>query len=165
MIHSISLATILFGSWLLLSGHFEAFLIMAGIGSAVAVTLFSHRMRVVDREGHPVNLALRAPAYFPWLAKESVRSALKVSWIILDPSLPISPTLVRFKPSQRTTVGLVTHANSITLTPGTITIEATHDEFLVHGLTSAGAEACIGSEMDRRVSRFEGQPRCLRPLP
>jgi multicomponent Na+:H+ antiporter subunit E len=54
-------------------------------------------------------------------------------------------------------VGLVTHANSITLTPGTITVEADHDEFLVHALTRENAEGLAGSEMDRRVRRLEGE--------
>ena len=76
--------------------------------------------------------------------------------IVLHPRLPISPTLARFRPSQTSAVGLVTHANSITLTPGTVTIEASHDEFLVHALTRAGAAGLAGSEMDRRVRRFEG---------
>ena len=112
---------------------------------------------MLDGEGHPINLSLRALIYWPWLAKEIVKSAWTVSRIILDPKLPISPTLVRFKPSQRSIVGLVTHANSITLTPGTITVEAEGGEFLVHGLTQAAADGCINSEMDRRVSRFEGR--------
>jgi multicomponent Na+:H+ antiporter subunit E len=80
-----------------------------------------------------------------------------VTRIILAPRLPISPTLARFKPSQKSAVGLVTHANSITLTPGTITIEAGRDEFLVHALTRAGAAALAGSEMDRRVTVLEGR--------
>jgi len=69
----------------------------------------------------------------------------------------VSPVLVRFKPSQHSTLGLVTHANSITLTPGTVTVEAVHEEFLVHALTQEGADGLAGSEMDRRVSRFEGK--------
>ena len=68
----------------------------------------------------------------------------------------ISPVLVRFKPSQKTPVGLATHANSITLTPGTITVEAGQNEFLVHALTRAGGAGVIDSDMDRRVSRVEG---------
>jgi multicomponent Na+:H+ antiporter subunit E len=63
---------------------------------------------------------------------------------------------VRFRPSQRTAVGLATHANSITLTPGTITIEAECSEFLVHALTAAGAEGVTSGDMDARVARFEG---------
>ena len=76
--------------------------------------------------------------------------------IILDPRLPISPALVRFRPSQKSEVGLATHANSITLTPGTITVEANGDEFLVHALTAAAGAGVIDSEMDRRVSQVEG---------
>lgn len=156
MIYGVSLTACLFVFWLLLSGYFEAFLIAAGIGSSVAVTLFAWRMKVLDGEGHPIHLVPRAFAYWPWLGMEIIKSAWSVSKIILDPKLPISPTLVRFKPSQRTTVGLVIHANSITLTPGTINVAAEGGEFLVHGLTKAGAEGCIDSEMDRRVSRLEG---------
>jgi multicomponent Na+:H+ antiporter subunit E len=93
--------------------------------------------------------------YWLWLLKEIAKSAWSVSRIIVDPKLPISPTLVRFKPTQMTDVGLVIHAQSITLTPGTITIEAQPNEFLVHGLTRDGAHGCIDSEMDRRVSACE----------
>ena len=62
---------------------------------------------------------------------------------------------MRFRPRQTTTVGLVTHANSITLTPGTISLEVAPGEFLVHALTREGARAVTDSEMDRRVERFE----------
>ena len=142
--------------WLLLSGYFTAFLMLAGVGSALAVVLFARRMEVVDREGFPINLWRAVIWYWPWLAKEIVTSAWDVSKAILHPKLPISPTLVRFKPSQRSVVGLVTHANSITLTPGTITVEAKDGEFLVHALFRSGAEAVVDSEMDRRISRLEG---------
>ena len=83
-------------------------------------------------------------------------AAWLVSKLIIDPRLPISPTLVRFKPMQRTDVGLVVHANSITLTPGTIAIEAEADEFLVHGITRDSAQGVIDSDMDRRVAALEG---------
>jgi len=113
-------------------------------------------MEVADREGQPLHLVPAALAYWPWLALEILKSGWTVAKIILDPRLPISPTLVRFRPSQESAVGLVTHANSITLTPGTVTIEARHGEFLVHALTRAGSEGLAGSEMDVRVRRFEG---------
>lgn len=155
MYRSASLFAALFVFWLLLSGYFTAFLLSAGAGSALAVVWFARRLDVLDAEGHPVQLGLRALGYWPWLAVEIVKSAWSVSRIILDPKLPISPTLVRFAPGQRSDLGLVIHANSITLTPGTITIEAGAGEFLVHGLTREGAEGCVASEMDRRVSAFE----------
>ena len=157
MFHSVSLFFTLYLFWLLLSGFFTPFLLSAGAGCAVAVVWFARRMDVVDHEGHPIQLGMRIVAYWPWLILEIVKSAWSVSRIILHPRLPISPTLVRFKPTQRTDVGLAIHAQSITLTPGTITVEAWPNEFLVHGLTRDGALAVIDSEMDRRVSACEGK--------
>jgi len=155
MFHAISLFVALYLFWLLLSGFFTVFLLSAGAGSAFAVVWFARRMDLVDRGGHPIHLGPRVMLYWAWLLKEIVKSAWDVSKIIVNPKLPISPTLVRFNPSQRTDVGLVIHANSITLTPGTITVEATANEFLVHGLTRNGASATVGSEMDRRITACE----------
>ncbi|MBI2316582.1 MAG: Na+/H+ antiporter subunit E [Betaproteobacteria bacterium] len=156
MAHLASVCITLYAFWLLLSGYFEPFLLAAGAGSALCVALLARRMAIVDPEGHPIHLALAVLAYWPWLFKEIAKAGWDVSRIILDPRLPISPVLVRFKPSQASQLGLVTHANSITLTPGTITVEASPREFLVHALTRAAGETVVGSEMDRRVSRLEG---------
>jgi multicomponent Na+:H+ antiporter subunit E len=152
-----ALVATLFVFWLLLSGVYTPFLLATGLGASIAVALLAWRMEVADREGHPIHLTLGALVYWPWLIKEIAVSGWRVAKIILKPSLPISPTLVRFRPSQKSAVGLVTHANSITLTPGTITVVAGHDEFLVHALTREGAQAVVESEMDRRVSRLEGR--------
>jgi multicomponent Na+:H+ antiporter subunit E len=152
---ALSAFVVLFAFWLLLSGYFTAFLIAAGVGSAIAVVLFARRMELIDPEGHPISVWRLTVSYWPWLLKEILKSGWDVSRAILDPRLPISPTLVRFRPSQRTAVGLVTHANSITLTPGTITVEAAKGEFLVHALTASGAAGVVDSEMDRRIALLE----------
>jgi len=152
-----ALVATLFVFWLLLSGIYTPFLLAAGLGASFAVALLAWRMEVADREGHPIHLTPGALAYWPWLIQQIVISGWRVSKIILDPRLPISPALVRFRPSQQSAVGLVIHANSITLTPGTVTVEAGHDEFLVHALTREGAQALVDSEMDRRVRRLEGR--------
>ncbi len=147
---------ILFAFWLLLSGHYTPFLMTAGILGALGVVLFARRMDVVDQEGHPVHLALRALlVYWPWLLKEIAKSAIQVSTIILNPRLPISPTLIRVRSTQRTDVGRTTFANSITLTPGTISVEVGEHEILVHALTRSGAQSLADGDMDRRVTRFE----------
>ena len=151
----ISLAIFLFAFWLALSGHYTPVLVASGAACAVLCLLAGLRLRIVDTEGHPIELFVRAVTYIPWLANEVAKSAWAVTKIILHPRLPISPTLVRFRPLQRSVVGLVTHANSITLTPGTITIEATPGEFLVHGLTRASAEGAVDSDMDRRLAALE----------
>lgn len=156
MRHLASLFILVYAFWLLMSGHYTPFLLVIGAVVSAAVVWFAHRMEVADREGHPIHLGASALTYWPWLAKEILKSALEVSRIVLDPRLPASPTVARFAPRQKTVVGLVTHANSITLTPGTLSIEVGPEQFVVHGLTRAGAEGCVDSEMDRRVERFEG---------
>lgn len=153
------LAGALFAFWLLMSGMYTPFLVLSGLGVSLAVAALARRMEVADREGQPLHLVPAALAYWPWLVLEILKSGWTVTRLIIHPSLPISPTLARFRPSQESTVGLVTHANSITLTPGTVTIEARHGEFLVHALTSDGAAGLAGSEMDRRVLVFEGRAR------
>ncbi len=157
MLHATSALISLYLFWLLLSGYFTAFLLLAGAGCSLAVLLLARRMDVVDREGHPIQIGWHASlVYWPWLAREILRSALDVTRRILDPRLPISPTLARFTPSQRSDLGLVIHANSITLTLGTVSIEVGPHEFLVHALTAEGAAGLAQSEMDRRVSALEG---------
>jgi multicomponent Na+:H+ antiporter subunit E len=144
--------------WVLLSGFFTPFLLGVGFASVVLVVWLAHRMAVADHEGHPIHLGPAALWYWPWLAKEIAKSAWAVTKIILHPRLPIRPTLVQFAPSQRTEVGLATHANSITLTPGTISVDVGRREFLVHALTAESAAGVqSGGEMDARVARFEGR--------
>ncbi|MEF8730488.1 MAG: Na+/H+ antiporter subunit E [Candidatus Accumulibacter meliphilus] len=142
--------------WLLLSGIYTPFLIVAGAASALAVLLFAHRMDRFDRQGRPAHVSWRALFwYWTWLGKEIIVAAWDVSRRIVDPRLPITPTLARFKPLQSTELGLVIHANSITLTPGTITVEVSTGEILVHALSAAGAAGLAGSAMDRRVAALE----------
>ncbi len=152
----VSAAISLFVFWVLLSGYFTPFLLTAGAVSAIAVVAFARRLELVDPEGHPIDYSFAMALYFPWLLAEIVKSAWDVVKIIVDPRLPISPVFVRVKPSQATAVGRVTYANSITLTPGTITVVAGREEFLVHAITKAGAEGLAQGDMDRRVTRFEG---------
>jgi multicomponent Na+:H+ antiporter subunit E len=157
MLRMASLLVALFVFWVLMSGMFTPFLLGLGVASVLAVAWLARRMEVADVEGHPAHLRLAAVvSYWMWLAKEIWLSGLQVARIILNPRLPISPTLVRFQPAQKTAVGLATHANSITLTPGTITVQANHHEFLVHALTRDGAAGVVESEMNRRVRHFEG---------
>lgn len=154
--YAVSSALVLYVFWLLLSGYFTAFLMTAGAASAIAVVALARRMEIVDHEGHPIHLGWRALTYWPWLVIEIVKSAWDVSKVILDPRLPISPTLIRVKTSQKTEVGVVVYANSITLTPGTISVDVGHGEILVHALTREGAAGLQTGEMDKRVTVFEG---------
>ena len=157
MIYVLSTAIVLLLFWLVMSGIYTTFLITAGVIFSVLVALFcAKRLGVVDREGHPIHLVVSAITYWPWLVWQIILSAWTVSRIILSPSLPISPTLVRVKAPQKTDVGKVMYANSITLTPGTISADLDGDEILVHALTKDGAADLVEGAMGRRVARFEG---------
>jgi len=152
----------LFAFWLLLSGVYTPFFVLSGLGASIAVAAFARRMGIADIEGFPLQFARAVVTYWPWLLKEIFVAGWQVTRAILSPRLDVTPTLVRFTPSQTTAVGLVTHANSITLTPGTITIDAEPQSFLVHALTREGAAGLAGSAMDRRVSHLERIARCSR---
>ena len=152
----VSLALILFAFWLALSGHYTPFLIAAGVGSALLALLAAVRMHVVDAEGHPIELFRGAITYYPWLIVEIAKSAWSVTKIILHPSLPISPTMTVVRASQKTNAGVATFANSITLTPGTMTVGVNGKDLTVHALVRDGALDLEEGRMDRRVSRFEG---------
>jgi multicomponent Na+:H+ antiporter subunit E len=158
MPYAVSLWLVLMALWLALSGMLETHLVALGALSSALVVAIALRMNVVDHEGHPIHLhPARVLAYFGWLALEIVKSNLDVARRILDPSLPIGPTVVRLPCSQDTDLGRVIYANSITLTPGTVSIDLDESHVTVHALTPEGAEALAGGEMDARVSALEGR--------
>jgi len=151
----LSLGLFLFAFWLLLSGHYTPFLLAVGAGCTGLAVYAASRMKVVDAEGHPLEFLPGAVTYFPWLFVEIAKSAWAVMRIVLDPKLPISPTMTRVRAGQRTPTGINVYANSITLTPGTITTGVEGDVLTVHALVAAGADDVEGGGMDRRVSQFE----------
>jgi multicomponent Na+:H+ antiporter subunit E len=153
----ISLALALFLFWLALSGHYTPMLVAAGAASAGVCVWAAVRMGIADPEGHPIHLLGRFLTYFPWLLREIAKSAWSVTRIIVNPALPISPTMTRVRASQRTSLGIVTYANSITLTPGTVTTSVKGDVLTVHALVHEGAVDLESGGMDARVAQFEGR--------
>jgi multicomponent Na+:H+ antiporter subunit E len=152
----ISLIGFLFVFWLVLSGHYTPALVALGAVSALACTAAALRMRIVDAEGHPIHLIFGLLTYVPWLACEIFKSAWAVTKIIVDRRLPVSPSMTVVTASQRTTIGMFIYANSITLTPGTITVGQRGDKLTVHALVQQGAIDLEAGRMDRRVTRLEG---------
>lgn len=157
MFRTLSLGLFCFTVWLLLSGFVSAVLLGFGMVSCVLVIVIARRMQIIDAEGHPVQLFARAPGYWFWLIKEIIKANIDVAKRVLDPTLPISPTLIRVKAVQHTALGRVIYANSITLTPGTLAIRLQKDEIEVYALTREAAERLLEGEMARRVNRLEGR--------
>jgi multicomponent Na+:H+ antiporter subunit E len=94
----------------------------------------------------------RVLKYGAWLAWEVVVSAVQVASVVLHPKMPIAPRLLRFQASLPHTLARLTLANSITLTPGTVTLEVDADEFVVHALTPASAAGLDAGRMQARVA-------------
>jgi len=155
MLHTISLSLVLFALWLLLSGIYEPLLIFFGVGSCALVLLIAWRMDLIDHEAIPLHVSLGIFGYFAWLQKEIVKANLDVAKLIVNPELPISPRMIRVKATQKTDVGIVTHANSITLTPGTVSVDIEGDEILVHAISREAAEGTLEGSIDRRVTAVE----------
>jgi multicomponent Na+:H+ antiporter subunit E len=155
MYRTISLNIMLFAIWLLWSGHYTALLLSFGVLSCLLSVYLCQRMGIIDPEGHPIHMLFGFLTYFPWLAWALVRANLSITRCILSPSLPIAPRLIRVKASQKTHLGQVIYANSITLTPGTVSVDVEEGAITVHALTQDAASDILSGSMDRRVTRLE----------
>lgn len=131
-------------------------LLCFGVVSCVFVVLIAHRMKVIDSEGHPWHLVIRVPIYLVWLTKEIVKANIDVTLRVLRLK-PISPSIVRMKMSQKTDLGKVIYANSITLTPGTVSFLVDDDQVVIHALSQDAADDLAEGVMDRRVVKVEGE--------
>lgn len=156
--HYVQLALLLGVVWLLWSFHFTPLLLTFGALSILLVLWIAKRMRIMDREAVLVDLKnARFLLYLPWIAWEVVKSNVDVARVILDPKLPIEPRMMRVRASQHTALGKVIYANSITLTPGTVTVDfdEADSSILVHALTRTAYDGLMTGAMDRKVRDME----------
>jgi len=155
MRHIVILSLFLSVFWVLISGHNTILMLSLGMVSIALVVYIAHRMDVVDHESQPLHITRKLPGYYAWLIKEIILANLLVVKHIWLGNKTISPTLKTIKASQKTDIGKVIYANSITLTPGTVTIHLQGDQFMVHALLRESIEDLEAGEMDRRVTRLE----------
>ena len=142
--------------WLLWSGYFDGLMLSFGLISCLFVAWIAARFDLVGDHDKTIPVLMRFLAYLPWLFKEIVLSSVDVSKRIWSPSLPISPGIVRVPVSQETPFALVVHAHSITLTPGTLSLDANFKRIAVHALaTEVGQSLCEG-EFNKRARALEG---------
>lgn len=146
---------LLFGVWLLWSGHTEPLLLALGVLSTALVTWLSYRMRLIDREAFPYHLTWRLLGYIPWVLWQVIKTNVDIAKIILHPKLPIFSHLVFLEVKQKTELGRVIHANTITITPGTVTLDVRDGYFVVHALTRESAAQDGTDELNERVARLE----------
>ena len=154
IIKALLLFVFYFVIWLLLSGHYDPLLLTLGVLSCITCLYVTWKAKFIDEEGLPLHLLIRLPMYTVWLFKEIIKANIDTAKIIIfnNPD----PQNFRVKSSQKTEAGKVTYANSITLTPGTVTTELDRDVLEVHALSSDMADDVKSGAMDKKVSWLEG---------
>ena len=146
---------ILFSLWLLMSGHYNFLIVSLGIISCVFCVYVAKRGKLIDDEGLPIFFIPRLLNYLIWLFKEILKSNLSTAKIIINGN--VEPETFTVKASQVTDVARVTYANSITLTPGTVTTKIQKGVFEVHALNSDFGNDVRTNEMDKKVTWLEGK--------
>lgn len=154
-LQTISLGFLLVIFWLLNSGHYTPLIMSLGAISIALVILIARRMNVVDEESQPLHLTRSIPAYYAWLLKELIVSNIDVVARIWRGGDSINPAVATIRINQHSDMGRVIYANSITLTPGTVTTDVRRDSITVHALNRSSIDALNSGEMAARVKRLE----------
>ena len=147
---------IMMAFWILLSGKFDSFHLSLGVISSIIVAFFSRDLLFKEKftKGW-FGEAIRFMAYFPWLIWEIILANVSVAYLALHPKMldKINPQLIWFKSGLKKDISLVTLGNSITLTPGTITVRIVDGEFYIHALDPKFTEN-ISNQMEKRVAKI-----------
>ncbi len=149
---------ILFGFWVLLNGRWDAEIAL--VGAIVCAALYAFMMAFMGYSPRKEwQLAKRLPrifGYFLYLVREIFLSSWQTIRLIWSPDKEIEPRVTSFRTRLRTDAGKVVLANSITMTPGTITVDVQDDLFLIHCLDESFDMGAEGFEMENRIARVEG---------
>ena len=164
-IYVVVLAVVLSVIWLAWSGIYvddkgnpAKLMLSFGVGSVLLTVWISKGLSIVDDEGQPIAWGIAPVGYFMWLIKEIIVANIDVIKRVISPSLPISPTWIKVAAKQRSRLGKSVFANSITLTPGTVSIDVGEDYIWVHALSKEGAESLIdGGDMGIKVCKVEAK--------
>ncbi|WP_428819128.1 Na+/H+ antiporter subunit E [Microbulbifer sp. MCCC 1A16149] len=158
MRYTFSLFAVLAFIWLANSGLYSPLILFFGLLSVLFVILIARRMKVVDGESLPLHLWSSLPGYYLWLLRKIITSNLEVVGCIWGSLLPgrkpITPVSKYIPTVLRTDLGKVLYANSITLTPGTVSIDVGKDSILVHALTQDGLQELERGEMEQRIHKL-----------
>jgi len=160
---------IMFVFWLLLSGKFDSLLFLSlGVLSSLLTAFVFHHIFL----GSVNQLGLKSVwrrfwrflFYLPWLLYQIALANIHVAYLILHPRMPIDPVVIKFNSKLTQDLARVIYANSITLTPGTITAECQDGEYLIHALDRFSAEGLLAGEMESKVAHiFREDPQISLP--
>jgi|TARA_B100001996_G_scaffold43834_1_gene31669 multicomponent Na+:H+ antiporter subunit E len=143
----------------MLSGHYTLLQLSLGLLSVLIVTIISSRMNLIIFDQPILQLYfIKFIPYGFWLMIQILKSNIDVCIRILNPKLPINPQLVTVKSTQASNLAKVIYANSITLTPGTISIDLDGSEIEVHSLSETGVDGLKTGVMDKKITNSEANP-------
>jgi len=147
---------VLLGLWLLLSGIYQPLIVGFGVVSVLIVIFVVKRMDALDEDRVALRLSpMEFLKYMLWLFVEIAKANWAVTKIIMSPQMPLRQHLFSVRHTQKSDLAQVIYANSITLTPGTITVETEPGHFLVHAVAYTDEDIDALADMDRRVSAVE----------
>lgn len=142
--------------WIINSGYFKPLLLALGVLSVAAVIAMTWRMKCKDGESFPLIMpAWRLPGYLLWMTGQIITANIDVAKRVWLGESSISPVIFTIRAGQKSEVAKVLYANSITMTPGTVTLSVREDILEVHALTRKAAEDLQEGKMDRRVAALE----------
>lgn len=146
--------------WVVLSGKLDGFHLSIGIVSAFAISLGTHRLLILPpaigpQAVHPLAAYpwRRFLNYLPWLIWQIAVANVHIAYVVLHPRMPISPRMIRVQAKLPHALARLTLGTSITLTPGTITVDVQGDDFLVHALTATSAQGLLPDQGDGSMQR------------
>lgn len=144
----------MFMFWILLSGFFDKMHLSSGIISSAIVAFFSHDLLIgsVVSVNKALKKAVNFIIYIPWIIYQIILANIDVAYRVLHPKMPIDPRIITFKTKLRSDLSLTTLANSITLTPGTITVDIKDGVYYVHAVATKPADDLLSGEMENRVA-------------
>jgi multicomponent Na+:H+ antiporter subunit E len=136
--------------WISLSGYFTPLMLGLGLASVALTVFLARRMKLIDDESYPSHLFSRLPAFFIYILNEIIKANIDVVKRILSPS-SISPQLIDIPAPQKSDLGRVIYANSITLTPGTVSVALSSDSLTIHALTKEAADDLAKGNMAKNI--------------
>lgn len=143
--------------WVTMSGIFKPLIIIFGVISIALVVGLTARMKILDAETVPYHNIPKTLSYYSWLFVEIIKANVQVVRAVLSPNLEVSPTLLRVQANQTSEMGRTMFANSITLTPGTVSMEMEDETILVHALLAEMADPNDFLEMGERSAWSVGE--------
>ncbi len=155
--HTTKWAVLLSTFWLLLSGYIQPLLLFFGAVSVAIVLLVLRRMDEVDQQRQQLGTGLRLIRYLPWLIGQIISSSVHVTKLIWGSPEKVSPSLAKIKAENVPPDTRTLYANSITLTPGTLSVDLVDDEVTVHALQKSSIEELEQGAMEKKITDLWGK--------